>query len=147
DRRPRPQRSQPGPPRHPRAGGVRRHHPRRSRRAVRAHRCRARPGRRGAPDRPRGRAARVAPRGGGRRDAGGAQRGVVDPHVRGGPRRLRPAHGAARGGAHLQRAPARGVPPPLLRLRRRHRGDRRAGRHRVRARAALPRGERGPGSV
>ncbi|CAA9418467.1 MAG: 3-dehydroquinate dehydratase II, partial [uncultured Quadrisphaera sp.] len=74
----------------------------------------------------------------------GAQRRRVDPHLDRPARRLRAAARAPGGGAPEQRAPARGVPAPLLRLRGGHRRDRGAGRR------GLPRGaavHRRPGGL
>ena len=69
---------------------------------------------RGAPDQPRGRAARLAEHRRRRGHAGRAQRRRLDALLTGALRRLRPAHRAPRGGAHL-RPPAatRGVPAHL----------------------------------
>ena len=83
------------------------------------------------PEQPGIRDHRLDPRGA--RDGGGHrhQPRRLHPHLGGDPRRAQGLRRAGDRGAHLQRPPARGLPPPLLRLAARRRGDRRARRRRA----------------
>ena len=97
--------------------------------AARGHRPRARPRRAGAPDRRRGRDAPLGARRRRRRRRRGDQPRRLVAHLGRAPGRPRPAERPAGRGAHHQHPRARGVPAPLLRLRRgrrRHRRPRRA---------------------
>ena len=131
------QRPQPRPARPPRAGEVRHDHLRRARRAGRGDRARDGRGGAGPPDRRRGRDAALDPRGLRRRRPGADQPRRLVAHLGGAAGRPGRAERPAGRGAHHQHPRPRGVPAPLLRLRRGRRRDRRPRRERLHPGAGL----------